>query len=94
MTSAFVSAAAALAVCLLNNYFMEKRQRAQASTDLEVLKATITTEIKALKKEVEKHNSVIARVYELETKADLAEERQKVANHRIDDLERERGLKT
>ena len=91
MTSAFVSAAAALAVCLLNNYFMEKRQRAQASTDLEVLKATITTEIKALKKEVEKHNSVIARVYDLEGRVGLQEERQKVANHRIDDLEKARG---
>lgn len=91
MTSAFISAAAALAVCLLNNYFMEKRQRAQASTDLEVMKATISAEIKSLTKEVEKHNSVITRVYDLETRADLAEERQKVANHRIDDLEKARG---
>lgn len=87
MTSALISAAAAIAVCLLNNYYMEKRRAAQANVDLEVLKATITSEIKSLAKEVEKHNSVISRVYDLETRADLQEERQKVANHRIDDLE-------
>lgn len=87
MTSALISAAAAIAVCLLNNYYMEKRRAAQANVDLEVLKATITSEIKSLTKEVEKHNSVISRVYDLETRADLQEERQKVANHRIDDLE-------
>lgn len=87
MTSALISAAAAIAVCLLNNYYMEKRRAAQASVDLEVMKATIMSEIKSLAKEVEKHNSVISRVYNLETRADLQEERQKVANHRIDDLE-------
>lgn len=87
MTSALISAGAAIIVCLLNNYFMEKRRQAQASLDFEVLKATITTEIKALTKEVEKHNQVIERVYDLEAKAEIQEERQKVANHRIDDLE-------
>lgn len=88
MTSAIISAGAAILVCLLNNYFMEKRRQAQASTDLEVLKATITGEIKSLTREVEKHNQVINRVYDLESRADLFEERQKVANHRIDDLEK------
>ncbi len=88
MTSAFISAGAAIIVCLLNNYFMEKRRQAQASTDLEVLKATIAGEIKSLTREVEKHNQVITRVYDLEARADLFEERQKVANHRIDDLEK------
>lgn len=40
-------------------------------------------------KAVEKHNNVIERTYKLENRMDLAEERQKTANHRIDDLEDE-----
>lgn len=87
MTSALISAAAALIVCLLNNYFTDKRHQEKSATDLEVLKATISTEISALTREVEKHNQVITRVYELEKKTEVLEERQKVANHRIDDLE-------
>lgn len=87
MTAALISAGAAILVCLINNYYMDKRRAAKSETDFEVLKASITAEIKALTKEVEKHNNVIERVYALETKADVFEEKMKVANHRIDDLE-------
>lgn len=41
---------------------------------------TIIARISALEKKVEKHNSVVERTYVLE-------EKMKVANHRIDDLE-------
>lgn len=88
MANALISAAAAILVCLLNNYFTDKRRQEKADKDLEVLKATITTEISALTKKVEKHNNVIERVYALEGRMDVAEERQKVANHRIEDLEK------
>ena len=87
MTAALISAGAAILVCLINNYYMDKRRAAKSETDFEVLTASITAEIKALTKEVEKHNNVIERVYALETKADVFEEKMKVANHRIDDLE-------
>ena len=87
MTEALISAGAAILVCLINNYYMDKRRAAKAETEFEVLKATITEEIRHLTKEVEKHNNVIERVYALETKADVFEEKMKVANHRIDDLE-------
>ena len=87
MTAALISAAAAILVCLINNYYTDKRRAAKVDTDLEVLKASITAEIKALTREVEKHNNVLERVYSLEGRADVLEERVKVANHRIDDLE-------
>lgn len=87
MTAALISAGAAILVCLINNFYMDRRREAKAETDFEVLKATITEEIRHLTKEVEKHNNVIERVYALETKADVLEEKMKVANHRIDDLE-------
>ena len=43
--------------------------------------------IEQLEKKVEKHNSVIERVYELEKHEAVVDEEIKVANHRIDDLE-------
>lgn len=87
MTAALISAGAAILVCLINNYFTDRRREAKADTDFEVLKATITAEIQNLTKEVEKHNRVVERVYDLETKANVFEEKIKVANHRIDDIE-------
>ena len=44
-----------------------------------------------LEKKVEKHNNVIERVYRLEDNDALIEEKIKVANHRIDDLEKGRS---
>lgn len=46
-----------------------------------------TYKIDELKKQVEKHNSIIDRTYKLEERATLAEEKIEVANHRISDLE-------
>lgn len=43
--------------------------------------------IEQLEKKVEKHNSVIDRVYKLEKNEAVIFEEIKVANHRIDDLE-------
>lgn len=40
-------------------------------------------------KAVEKHNNVIDRMYKIENRMDVTEEKQKVANNRIDDLEDE-----
>ena len=43
--------------------------------------------IKELEKKQDKHNQVIERTYKLEERMEIIEERQKVANHRINDLE-------
>lgn len=45
--------------------------------------------IEQLEKKVDKHNNVIERMFNLESRADVLEEKVKVANHRIDDLESE-----
>lgn len=86
--TALIAAGATLVVCLINNAWTDQRRREEADADLEVLKATIKIEIASLTRQVEKHNEVIERVYSLENKADVFEEKLKVANHRIDDLER------
>lgn len=44
--------------------------------------------LEQLEKKVEVHNQVIDRVYKLEERTELQEEKIKVANHRIEDLER------
>ena len=46
-----------------------------------------TYRIGELEKKVEKHNTVIERTYALEKRAEVIEEKIKVANHRIDDWE-------
>ncbi len=49
----------------------------------------MTYRIEQLEKRVEKHNNLIERTYKLEEEQKVQEEQIKVANHRIDDLERE-----
>lgn len=44
--------------------------------------------IEQLEKKVDKHNNLIERTYKLEEKAEVFEEKIKVANHRLADLER------
>ena len=43
--------------------------------------------IEQLEKKVEKHNNIIERVYKLENEEAVIEEKIRVANNRIDDLE-------
>lgn len=47
--------------------------------------------IEQLEKKVEKHNTLIERTYKVEESVTLLEEKIKVANHRIDDLEKMEG---
>ena len=43
--------------------------------------------IEQLEQKVEKHNNLVERMYKVEEQTSLQEEKIKVANHRIDDLE-------
>lgn len=47
--------------------------------------------IEQLEKKQDKHNTLIERMYNAEKKISLLDEKQKVANHRIDDLEYKLG---
>ena len=44
--------------------------------------------IEELEKKQDKHNSLIERMYHVEESIRILDERQKVANHRIEDLEK------
>jgi DNA polymerase II large subunit len=56
--------------------------------------ARVTTyRLQQLEKKVEAHNNLICRTYELEAYREVSEEKFKVANHRIEDLENQERKK-
>ncbi|MBR0318911.1 MAG: hypothetical protein IJQ86_06445 [Spirochaetia bacterium] len=71
-----------LAVVITNTY-----QNRRAAEEMAVKLALIKQEIETLSDRVDKHNSVIERTYKLEQRTAVLEEKAKVANHRITDLE-------
>ena len=73
---------------LLGVIYTVRKQHDVTVEELKFEIRTIKKDIKDLEDKQDKHNKVIERVYELEKVAEVLEERQKTANHRIDDLER------
>lgn len=53
--------------------------------------ALIGYRLQQLEAAVNRHNQVVERVYKLEERAEVTDERIRVANHRIDDLEQKKG---
>lgn len=53
--------------------------------------ALIAYRLEQLEKKVQAHNNLVERMYNVEEKTQLQEEKIKVANHRIDDLEKGRN---
>ena len=76
MTEAIIVAALSLLGTLAGAYFSNKKSTALISYRLE-----------QLEKKVDKHNQVVERTYKLEEQEAVLEEKMRVANHRIDDLE-------
>ena len=76
MTEAIIVAALSLLGTLAGAYFSNKKSAALISYRLE-----------QLEQKVAKHNSLVERMYNLEKREDVIEEKMRVANHRIEDLE-------
>lgn len=79
-----ISGAIAIIVCLINNYF----QQAESDKKHEANIMLVSYRLEQLEKKVDIHNNAIDRTYALEKRAEVTEEQIKVANHRIEDLER------
>ena len=75
--TAIITGICAVIVSIVNSYY-------QASTTRKLIEYKISQ----LEKKQDKHNSVIERMYSLEQAHAVMEEQIKVANHRIEDLER------
>ena len=74
--AAVISALAAIAVCVISNHYQNQNTR-------NLLEYRLTQ----LEKKVDKHNNLIERTYEVEKQIKLHDEKIKVANHRLNDLE-------
>lgn len=82
--SSCITAAITLIICLINNHGQQKRAEQQQSET----RALMEYKLDELTKRVDKHNNLVERTYHLEEVSLLHEEKIKVANHRIEDLER------
>ena len=78
MTEALISAGAAILVCMISNYYQHRKTIALMEYKLD-----------QLTKKVELHNNAVTRLYEAEKRLDVHDEKLKVVNHRVDDLEKE-----
>lgn len=83
MTEAIITGAVAILVCMINNIFQQKKADEQHHSTITL----IEYKLDQLTHKVELHNNAVERLYEVERKLDVDEERISVANHRIDDLE-------
>lgn len=79
MTEAIIVALLSLAGTLAGSYLSSRKSAALVAYRLE-----------ALEKKVQAHNNLVERTYHLEERAEVQEEKLKVANHRIEDLEKAR----
>lgn len=84
MIESIITGAVAIIVCMINNHCQQRRTEEQNNKTI----ALIDYKLNELTKRVEKHNNTVERTYHLEEQMALQEEKMKVANHRIDDLER------
>lgn len=82
---AIISGAAALLVCVINNAAQTRRAERQHSATI----ALIEYKIDQLTHKVELHNNAVERLYKVEQKVAVYDEKFRVANHRIEDLEKE-----
>ena len=77
MAETVLVAALSLVGTLAGAYFANRRSA-----------ALIAYRLEELEKKVNRHNSVIERTYALEKRVEVDEEKLKVVNHRINDLEK------
>ena len=76
MSEVIIVAVLSLAGTLAGSYFSQRKTT-----------ALIAYRIEQLEDKVHKHNNLIERTYQVEKRCDIQDEKLKVANHRIDDLE-------
>ena len=81
--SSVITGLIAIVVCIINANSSHKATLAELDKHNEMQ----LYRIEQLEKKVEKHNNIVERTYRLEEATALQEEKIKVANHRIDDLE-------
>ena len=83
MIEAIITGVVAIIVCMVNNIYQRKAADKQHNTTIEL----IEYKLDQLTHKVDLHNNAVERLYEVERKLGIDEEKINVVNHRIDDLE-------
>lgn len=83
MIEALITGVVAIVVCMVNNIYQRKAADKQHNITIEL----IEYKLDQLTKKVDLHNNAVERLYEVEKKCEVYDEKFKVANHRIEDLE-------
>ena len=87
MIEAIITGVVAIIVCVINNAIIHRANKQQHNTTITL----IEYKLDQLTRKVELHNNAVERLYNVERQQDVHEERIRVANHRIEDLEREKA---
>lgn len=94
MNEALIAAGATLLVCLINNHYQHKQFKAQVQQQREESEqkhnetiSLVTYRLEQLEKKQDMHNNAVSRLYEVEKRLGIDEEKIKVSNHRIEDIE-------
>lgn len=87
MTEGIIVALITLVGTLIGVFVSAKTTREEFANQLEISQAVTNNEIKHLTEEVRKHNEFAQRIPHIESRLDVLDERVKVANNRIKNLE-------
>jgi hypothetical protein len=83
MTEAIITGVVAIVVCVINNAIQHRSNKQQHDTTI----ALIDYKLDQLTHKVELHNNAVERLYKVEQDVILHDEKIKVVNHRLEDLE-------
>lgn len=86
--TALICAALGIVASITVAAIQSHAQHSETLSEMDKRDALQAQRIEQLEKKMDKHNQLIERVYRLEQHNVLVDEQIKVANHRIDDLER------
>ena len=94
MIEAIITGVVAIVVCMINNAVQRKTAEKQHQATVAAAEkqhnttiALIEYKLDQLEKKVDLHNNAVERLYKVEQKVAVYDEKFRVANHRIDDLE-------
>ena len=83
MAEALITGGVAILVCMINNFYQQKAVEKKHNETISL----IEYKLEQLEKKQDLHNNAVTRLYEVEKRLGIDEEKIKVANHRIEDVE-------
>lgn len=82
MIEALITGGVAILVCMINNFYQQKAVEKKHNETISL----IEYKLEQLEKKQDLHNNAVTRLYEVEKRLGIDEEKIKAANHKIEDL--------